>query len=56
MRFARCAVTGRRWIEIGGSMFAVGFGPDYFIERVWIAGRLRFGRINGKLRRLRGGV
>lgn len=32
--------TGRRWINIGRGMIAVGFGPNRFIERVMIGRKL----------------
>lgn len=34
IRFRKCW-TGRRWVNIGPGLLAIGFGPDRFIERVW---------------------
>jgi predicted lipoprotein len=32
---ARCKLTGRLWVNIGSGLFAIGFGPKRFVERVW---------------------
>lgn len=34
LHLTTCVVTGRRWINIGRGILAVGFGPRRFIERV----------------------
>lgn len=36
---ARCW-TGRRWLNIGKGFLAIGFGPAFFIERVYWRGKL----------------
>jgi len=41
LHITRC-FTGRWWINVGLGLFAVGFGPTHFIERVWIGRRLRY--------------
>lgn len=32
--------TGRRWFNLCGAMLAIGFGPNNFIERVYINRKL----------------
>lgn len=41
--FARCW-TGRRWLNIGRGVLAIGFGPDHFVERVMFRRRLVYPR------------
>jgi hypothetical protein len=35
INFEKCW-SGRRWINIGTGLLAIGFGPDRFIERIVI--------------------
>lgn len=39
LKFVKCW-TGRRWIDIGNGWFAIGFGPNKFIERIYWKGGL----------------
>jgi len=39
--------SGRVWVNIGGGLLAIGFGPMGLIERVWVGGRLRWHKGGG---------
>jgi hypothetical protein len=47
IHFTRCW-TGRYWIDIGNGLFAIGFGPTYFIERMFFNNKLVI--LNGKIK------
>lgn len=36
IHFYRCRITKRLWVNINQGWFAIGFGPKYLLERVWV--------------------